>query len=44
MFKGGFYLVVICYKYNNMICYIVIVKVSYLEKNFVFNFNLINKW
>lgn len=44
MFKGGFYLVVICYKYNNMICYIVIVKVSYLEKKFVFNFNLINKW
>lgn len=44
MFKGGFYLVEICYKYNNMICYIVIVKVNYLEKKFVFNFNLINKW
>lgn len=33
MFKGGFYLIVICYKYNNMICYIVIVKVSYFDKS-----------
>lgn len=43
MLKGGFYLTVTRYKYNNMICYIVIAKVSHLEKNPAFNLNSINK-
>lgn len=33
MLKGGFYLTVTRYNYNNMICYIVIAKVSYPDKS-----------
>lgn len=36
MLKGGFYLTVTRYKYNNMICYIV-------KKKPAFNLNSINK-
>lgn len=48
MLKGGFYLAVTRYKYNNMICYIVIAKVSYPDKSIqkkkpAFNLNSINK-